>query len=380
MKKKFLNITHKSLEDFGVDSYQKLWEKMKGDYEGISVTLKAEFQKSAEVDNSFHAIFSTDSEDRHGDVVVQDFDLKSFKKNPVFLDSHNYDSITHILGKISNASTQTGKLEGDIEFFVDNPKGLLAKQAVEQGFLNATSIGFIPKQFDDKGKILKSELLEVSGVSVPAQGEALFEKMIKGVVPFVANPTRPEGASWDANAVQDEVWQNGENQAKYAKIHAFFDDGQADDDGDGYPDVKSAYKLPHHDASLKVVWAGVAAAMAAFLGARGGVNIPDDHKQGVYDHLAKHYAQFDKPCPAMKEYNEAELKAIEEELLVEKKEEIKQIEIKTGKKASEVIADMADKRRKELKALAKNVDEFVTNRRVDKKRKILQSIRSLLEE
>ena len=41
-------------------------------------------------------------------------------------------------------------------------------------------------------------------------------------------------------------------------------------------DVKSAYKLPHHRASdLKAVWRGVAAAMGALLGARGGVDIPD---------------------------------------------------------------------------------------------------------
>jgi hypothetical protein len=73
------------------------------------------------------------------------------------------------------------------------------------------------------------------------------------------------------------------------------------------PDVKSSYKLPHHHASGNhaVVWRGVAAAMAALLGARGGVDIPDSDKEGVYNHLAKHYKDFDKEPPEFhKEYKD----------------------------------------------------------------------------
>lgn len=180
--KKYLSIASKSLSELGVATYKELWEKAVGDgYEGLSVCVATVMTKAAEKDNLYHAVFSTDSEDRHGDIVRQDFDLKYFKKNPVFLDSHNYDSITHILGKIHGASTKSGSLEGDIEFMLDNPKGVLAQQMVEKGFLNTTSIGFIPKVFSDKGEILKSELLEVSAVSVPAQAEALFEKKTEEV-------------------------------------------------------------------------------------------------------------------------------------------------------------------------------------------------------
>jgi hypothetical protein len=59
---------------------------------------------------------------------------------------------------------------------LDNPKGMLAYNLASKGFLNATSVGFIPQDFSDDGKILKSELLEDSAVSVPANQEALFEK------------------------------------------------------------------------------------------------------------------------------------------------------------------------------------------------------------
>ena len=61
------------------------------------------------------------------------------------------------------------------------------------------------------------------------------------------------------------------------------------------PDLKSSYKLPHHKAEgHKAVWRGVAASMAALLGARGGVKIPEEDRKGVYNHLKKHYKQFDK--------------------------------------------------------------------------------------
>jgi len=112
--------------------------------------------------------------------VKQNFDLKSFKKNPVFLDSHNYSSIEKIIGKIDRAKVKDNKFQGDIIFNLDNPLGVLARNMVENGFLKATSIGFIPKDFDEKGNITKSEMLEVSAVSVPANPEALFvEKSIE---------------------------------------------------------------------------------------------------------------------------------------------------------------------------------------------------------
>jgi len=73
------------------------------------------------------------------------------------------------------------------------------------------------------------------------------------------------------------------------------------------PDIKSSYKLPHHTAKgHKTVWRGVAAAMAALLGARGGVNIPASDRKGVYNHLAKHYKEFDKEVPKFKELDELE--------------------------------------------------------------------------
>jgi len=156
----------------------------------------------------------------------------------------------------------------------------------------------------------KVELLEISQVVVPANPEAVIsalniykglqnkevkEMEIKGVIPYKDLGNADEGEAWDAaqeikDATVDDLklmcaWYDSEN-----------------------PDIKSSYKLPHHHASdHKAVWRGVAAAMAALLGARGGVDIPDSDKQGVYNHLAKHYKDFDKEPPEFhKEYKSDE--------------------------------------------------------------------------
>ena len=173
----FYSISNKSLSDMGVATYKELWESVSKDNRGLSVEVPVEIKKE---DETYKVVFSTENEDRHGDVVKQNFDLKSFKKNPVLLDSHNYGSIEHIIGKVSKI-TQKPSLNGNIEFATMNPKGALAQAMADAGYINATSIGFIPKEFDDKGNITKSELLEISVVSVPANAQALFEKTVAEV-------------------------------------------------------------------------------------------------------------------------------------------------------------------------------------------------------
>jgi len=177
--KKFYQITNKSFKDLAVATTKELWDKVKGEHKGLSMSLDTTFTKAEGSENKFDFVFSTANQDRHGDFVLQNWDLKHFKKNPVFLDSHNYGSIEHILGKISKVAVKDRKLRGIVEYALDNPKGLLAFKMTLGGFINATSVGFIPKDFDEKGQITKSELLEVSAVSVPANAEALLEKGIK---------------------------------------------------------------------------------------------------------------------------------------------------------------------------------------------------------
>jgi len=117
----------------------------------------------------------------------------------------------------------------------------------------------------------------------------------RGVIPFKETPKAPEGEKWDAGK---EIRQAEISDLKI--MCAWFDSEN--------PDIKTAYKLPHHKAKgHAVVWRAVAAAMGALLGARGGVAIPTGDKKGVYNHLAKHYKQFDKEPPELRDYEEDEL-------------------------------------------------------------------------
>jgi len=128
----------------------------------------------------------------------------------------------------------------------------------------------------------------------------------KGVIPFKETPKAPEDEDWDAGK---EVKQAEISDLKI--MCAWFDSEN--------PDVKGAYKLPHHKAKgHTVVWRGVAAAMAALLGARGGVAIPAGDKKGVYNHLKSHYKQFDKEPPELRDYEDDEIKYINSHINNEK--------------------------------------------------------------
>lgn len=172
---KYYQIHSKSFEKHKAKSDKELWEvvKKKG-FSGLSIDVKTSLKKSN--DKLFHAVFSTERKDRHGEIVYQEWDLKNFKKNPVYIDSHNYSSIDFIIGKVHKLKIKDKKLEGDIEFAKSNPRGLMAYNMAEEGFINTSSVGFIPNEFDKNGNITKADLLEISAVGVPANPEALYEK------------------------------------------------------------------------------------------------------------------------------------------------------------------------------------------------------------
>lgn len=174
MKKKYISIED-LMKSKKYKNVKELWEKEGGAEYSLVLEAKAVFKKE-ESSNSFSVIMSTSVEDRHSDIVLQNWELERYKKNPVLLDSHDYSSIENILGKMENVRVEDGKLKGIIVLCLDNEKGILAKKMIEGGFLNTVSVGFVPLLFDKDGKILNSELLECSLVPVPANHEALIEK------------------------------------------------------------------------------------------------------------------------------------------------------------------------------------------------------------
>ncbi|MBW3621434.1 MAG: hypothetical protein KY461_14410 [Actinobacteria bacterium] len=113
-----------------------------------------------------------------------------------------------------------------------------------------------------------------------------------------ASPTasRDRDWKWDGTDKLDDIIEHGGWDA-VANAHAWYDEDADDNDP---PQLKTAYKLPHHelvDGGLKVNWSGVTAAMNVVQGGRGGVDLPEDEIDDVYEHLARHYREFDEEPP-----------------------------------------------------------------------------------
>ncbi len=206
-----------------------------------------------------------------------------------------------------------------------------AAEKIRRGLIQHVSIAADYQRLDQVDGVVPRGLRfrELSLVAVPGDPrtniqvvESLFEAMSRPlserVVRFEETPPAPEDREWDADAAEQRIrkWASSDGSgdkdkidwSKYRRAFAWYDPEHADDFG--------GYKLPHHDVidgELRVVWRGVVAAMQALLGARGGVDIPEEDRLGVYRHLAGHYRQFGREPPAFHEAKQAEEKAKEAE-------------------------------------------------------------------
>ena len=290
-------------------------------------------------DGKVRAVLSAESDDRLGDTIRQaGWELGNFRRHPVLLAGHDYRNIRAQIGEWESitlkGSQRAGdkRLEGIGRYYIGlgNELADWAWEIVKQ-HRAAFSVGFMPLEWrrrerpeDEEGdddtythplwstyEFLKQELLEVSHVNVPAHPAALqnmlrqsfdgrsaaairelleLEPAHRGAIPYKQTPKDPEGASW-----------NGPKEVAAAEVSdlrvmcTWLDPEQSD--------VKAGYKLPHHRAggAHNVVWRGVAAAMSRLM--QGATQIPDGDRKAVYNHLAKHYANFDKEPPAFKAAN-----------------------------------------------------------------------------
>jgi len=284
---------------------------------------------------------SDETPDRDDDIIeAAGWKLEEYQKNPVFLWAHNYEMPP--IGKAVKVEKDLAKkclvfdvkfptveeLSSDVRNPSEHAKFIDTIYNLYRGnYLSATSVGFRgikfkPRDDDEMNnkpewqrgrRYLEQSLLELSAVPVPSNPNALqqaksagvagveaVEKAlaeVKRVVPYKSFPTEPESTEWDGPA---EIAAAEVDDLKI--MAAWYDAENAD--------VKQSYKLPHHRASDKhLIWRAVTAAMGALLGARGGVDIPEDDRKGVYNHLAKHYKNdFDKEPPEFRAYDDAELK------------------------------------------------------------------------
>jgi HK97 family phage prohead protease len=154
------------------------------------VLTEKDYEGKALGDLEIEMIGSTGSVDRDGEAIDPNgWDLKAFKKNPVILAQHNYQKPP--IAKAKSVKLVDGKLMFRIEFSEEgiNPEADIYRKLYKTGFMNASSVGFQPKEWEDgDGKktpyrtFKKQELLELSLVSVPANSDALVTAKSKGIV------------------------------------------------------------------------------------------------------------------------------------------------------------------------------------------------------
>ena len=133
-------------------------------------------------------IASTANPDRYGDVINQrGWDLGKYRKNPVILLNHNANALPIGRGEVDVVD---GQLIVDVEFDMEDPQAKEIARKTKAGFLNAVSVGFNPLDATPRNMLEKShpahgqsgqyfdraELLEISIVTIPANGEAVAAK------------------------------------------------------------------------------------------------------------------------------------------------------------------------------------------------------------
>ena len=254
------------------------------------------------------AIASTENQDRDGEqLATTGWELDNFLRNPLLLWGHDAHELP--IGKVLNIRVDGNKLIFDAQFAIkENDFAEKVWNMVKGGFLNAFSVGFIPKERDGD-RFTRQELLEISLVNVPANAEALmsrefkaFQEDVDGIeksaIPFKAQPLAPKDAAWDGIAETKKA-----TTEELKAMSAWFDSENAES--------KTSYKFTHHQfEGTMTVWRGVVAAMANLLGS-GGVSIPEEDRKAVYNHLKKHYAEFEEEAPEFRSLEQIEKKKIE---------------------------------------------------------------------
>lgn len=144
-------------------------------------------QQDGEASRDIRFVVSTEAVDRDRDIVAsKGWDLEHFKENPVVLWAHDHRNPP--IAFSPDIGIKSRKLQATARFAdaETHPFADTIFRLVKGGFLRATSIGFLPKEwtFDEERRgvnFLKNELLEFSVVNVPANPEALIAARASGI-------------------------------------------------------------------------------------------------------------------------------------------------------------------------------------------------------
>lgn len=192
-------------------------------------------------ENTFTFVVSDESVNKYGTRVLNaGINLEEFRKNPVLFWNHKRDEETmfgssnknhYPIGRWENLRIEEGKMIADAVLDLNDTTGKKVAQKIQDGFIKAASIGIAVTGVSDseefllKGQtrptITQSQLLEISIVDIPANGNAMrlsyegeilrlddkeSEEKLNKMLPIMENKTEQktsvDAAEVATNAVQ----------------------------------------------------------------------------------------------------------------------------------------------------------------------------------
>lgn len=157
-------------------------------------------------DDENEFVMSDASVDRVGDVIEQNWELKNFRNHPIALFNHQRDQV---IGRWADVKVKDGRLVGRLDFAEKGTSPLIdtIRELHRQKILRAVSVGFQPLKKEKLGeaaddyfgpfRFIKSELLECSLVSIPANPNALSTAKALGIPRDILSAVFREHASED---------------------------------------------------------------------------------------------------------------------------------------------------------------------------------------
>ena len=161
------------------------------------------------------------------DLDMQDWLLDNYRKNPVFLWAHDYWGKYLPLGRVK-AEVEGDRLMAEVVFDQNDDFARAVERKYRDGFLHTVSVGWNFVEVDKKRKM---ELLDISGVPVPGDPDALMERQYEALkrmfeggdsTPAVAgqeDAKDPEDAK-GKEKFEDDAATRGEQEPVWEKVAA----------------------------------------------------------------------------------------------------------------------------------------------------------------
>lgn len=195
--------------------------------------------------NTRHFVISDEALDRHGTVLKMDgWKLDNFRRNPIVMYAHaaNREPNPDLVIGRGDVRTENGELIGSITFDTDGGaevENKLAKKVlhkIDNGFLNATSVGFNPLRWGygekERGEdpdtfyFREQELLEFSVVPVPSNPNALAKEYSEEITDWIEK--NKSGSFSTADIEPNAVPITGTMTLKDDDLHFVFDMDRVD--------------------------------------------------------------------------------------------------------------------------------------------------------